>query len=359
VTPRRRRGDDLYGGDLGPLYPEVAPHPNERSTSVPDVVEPDYRPRPPSRLRQAGRRLDEWRQHVLPLPDEVIDQYLGHGERMIHNDHPSLQAFIVQNTLMFLGLFIVAVAVLGISFNGSLTAAGFTFLILGLVLLYLVLKRVRERYTSYVVTNVRIMRISGVFSRRAHSIPWVRVTDLTYEQSIIARLFGYANLHIESANEEGGLRDLEGVSDPVRFNQYIVDMVVAKQGPTAPGWEQQGEPAPIIALPRTRLVDRLRSGRRRRVDLSEATNRGARGGDRGDDRGADEGGDPGVDPGVALPRRRRLPTAPSRTDIGSSTVTSQPVPFDEGGEPPTGAAPDDVEGEDESSGADDLDWNDR
>ena len=56
--------------------------------------------------------------------------------------------------------------------------------VLSIVLLILVLKRLGERYTSYVITNVRIMRISGIISRRAHSIPWVRVTDLTYEQSL-------------------------------------------------------------------------------------------------------------------------------------------------------------------------------
>ena len=210
----------------------------------PTAYEPE---RPPSFTPAALASLDDWRGRVLPLPDEVIDQYLGHGERMIHSDHPSFQAFAVQNTILFLVLFVFATVFLGVSFNGSFVSAGLVFLVLGIVLLYLVLKRLRERYTSYVVTNVRIMVISGVFSRRAHSIPWVRVTDLTYEQNLVGRLFGYATLHIESANEEGGLRDLEGISDPLRFNQYVIDMVVAKQGPTAPLWEAQGEPAPVVA----------------------------------------------------------------------------------------------------------------
>ena len=219
--------------------------------------------RPPNAVRRFGTWLGETRRRVLPLPDEVIDQYLGHGERMIHNDHPSFRNFVVENTLLFVGMLVAAILFLSISFNGSLAAAGVLLLILSIVLLILVLKRLGDRYTSYVVTDTRIMRISGIISRRAHSIPWVRVTDLTIEQSLAGRFFGYATLHIESANEDSGLRDLTGVSDPLQFNQYVVDMVVAKQGATEPVWQQRGEPAPVAS--ERGLRRRVRSSRRRQA----------------------------------------------------------------------------------------------
>lgn len=214
-------------------------------------------------MRRFGQGMAEMRRRVLPLPDEVIDQYLGNGERMIHNDHPSFRSFMVQNTLLFAGFLIVAVLFLGITFSGSLLVAAFLLLVLCVVLLVLVLKRLGDRYTSYVVTDTRIMRISGVISRRAHSIPWVRVTDLTIEQSLSGRLFGYATLHIESANEDSGLRDLDGVSDPMQFNQFVVDMVVAKQGTISPKWEQTGEPAPPGL---GRGLKRIRTSRRRSAE---------------------------------------------------------------------------------------------
>ncbi|HET6954834.1 MAG TPA: PH domain-containing protein [Acidimicrobiales bacterium] len=266
MSPTRRRKDDFYGGgDLEAVYPQPAPDPYAASRAPAVVERGVVTERPPGLMVRTGRRLDDWRRRVIPLPDEIIDQYLGHGERVIHSDHPSLQAFVVENTLLFAGLLVVALAVIGIALNGSLLTAALTMLILTVVLLVLVLKRLSERYTTYVVTNVRIMRIKGIISRRAHSIPWVRVTDLTYEQTLAGRLFGFATLHIESANEDSGLRDLQGVSDPMRFNQYVVDMVVAKQGPTAPMWEQLGEPAPIVTSTRVGFRDRLRAVRRRRT----------------------------------------------------------------------------------------------
>jgi membrane protein YdbS with pleckstrin-like domain len=269
--PRLRRAQDAYAGSDGPAaaagtYPAATPTPQlaaERRDG--QLVE-----RPPSRLRRIGTSLAETRRRVLPLPDEVIDQYLGHGERMIHNDHPSFRSFVVENTLLFAGLLVVAVLFLGIGFNGSLLGAGILLLILSVVMLVLVLKRLGDRYTSYVVTDTRIMRISGIISRRAHSIPWVRVTDLTIEQSLAGRLFGFATLHIESANEDSGLRDLEGVSDPLQFNQYVVDMVVAKQGATEPIWEQRGEPAPVASQ---RGLRRIRASRRREGTDGSGTDR--------------------------------------------------------------------------------------
>ena len=324
---RSRRSDDYSGGDLAPVYPQpsadpytAAPGRGATATAAPPEVEYE---RPPGIFRRIAHRIDDWRRAVLPLPDEVIDQYLGHGERMIHSDHPSLQAFVVQNTILFLILFVVGTVFFGISFNGSFVTAGFVLLALSIVMLILVLKRLRERYTSYVVTNVRIMRISGVFSRRAHSIPWVRVTDLTYEQTVSGRLFGYATLHIESANEDSGLRNLEGVNDPVRFNQYVVDMVVAKQGPTAPGWEEQGEPAPVISAPHAGLFDRWMAARRqRRAKRAQRADQAERA------RRAEQAQAAQNIPG----RERRHPTAPVLTDVpgdmGGEIVVGDPTLYE-------------------------------
>lgn len=263
---RRKSADDNLAGSLDPEYPQRAPDPYSGGGRSPEpAAKPDdleLVERPPSLMRRFGQSLAETRRRVLPLPDEVIDQYLGNGERMIHNDHPSFRSFVVQNTVLFAGFLVVGVLFLGITFSGSLLAAGFLLLVLCIVLLVLVLKRLGDRYTSYVVTDTRIMRISGIISRKAHSIPWVRVTDLTIEQSLSGRLFGYATLHIESANEDSGLRDLDGVSDPLQFNQYVVDMVVAKQGTTTPKWEELGEQPPVAM---GRGLRRIRLSRRRRA----------------------------------------------------------------------------------------------
>jgi membrane protein YdbS with pleckstrin-like domain len=278
LTSRRRRERDALGGTLEPYYPRYSPDPYTGHLPA-EVGGSDDMGAGPSLPPKAGigarirRRLGAWRRAWLPLPDEIIEEYLGHGERMIHNDHPSFRAFVIQHGILVIALLVAAGLFVGVVLNGSFTAMLLTFLVLTIVLFVLVLQRLSERYTSYVITNVRIMRVAGVVTRRVHSIPWMRVTDLTFDQSSLGRILGYATLHIESANEDSGLRDLAGVSDPMVFNKYLVDMVVAKQGPIAPGWEELGQAGPagvISAQQRVGLRDRVREIRRRRREQRAA-----------------------------------------------------------------------------------------
>jgi len=318
---RRRRAVDPIAGALDPVYPQPPPEqPPPRARPV-DPASPRRGPRAaradgtPGVMRRFGRALADLRRRVVPLPDEVIHEFLGSGEQVLLSDHPSFRSFVVENTLLFLGFFAVGIAFLGITFNGSTMASGVLLLGLALVLLVLLVRRLAERYTSYVVTDARIMEIRGIVSRRAHSIPWVRVTDLTIDQSLTGRLFGYATLHIESANEDSGLRDLEGVSDPMRFNQFVVDMVVAKQGTTEPAWRAAGEPGPP-SMPRG--LRRVRMSRRRRGDETA-------GGERVDV----------AEPGPRAERARMPGTRTVRRPPGGtpSTVTPSTAAA------PTGAAP--------------------
>jgi uncharacterized membrane protein YdbT with pleckstrin-like domain len=110
------------------------------------------------------------------------------------------------------------------------------FLALDVLLIWLVVKRLRDYYTRYVITTFRVMRVSGVLARHNAWIPWVKITDLSFHQSIAGRLFGYASIRIESANEDSGFRELRDLKDPVRFNRILVEMISAKQGAVAPRW---------------------------------------------------------------------------------------------------------------------------
>ena len=50
--------------------------------------------------------------------------------------------------------------------------------------------------------RVRVMRVSGFLRRSSAWIPWMKVTDIRYEASVVGRVLGYATVYIESANEQ-------------------------------------------------------------------------------------------------------------------------------------------------------------
>ena len=171
---------------------------------------------------------------LFPRPDEIVRSYLVTGERVIHIDQPALNAFVIIQwrevvlSLVLFGLFVWSVAaVMAARCRCCLHRAGS-------VLVWLIVRRMQEFYTRYVITTFRVLRSSGIFTRRNVWIPWVKITDLSFRQSLAGRIFGYATIRIESANEESGLQDLSDLKDPIRFNRILVEMINTKQGNIAP-----------------------------------------------------------------------------------------------------------------------------
>ncbi|MFI5713715.1 PH domain-containing protein [Kribbella sp. NPDC051620] len=66
----------------------------------------------------------------------------------------------------------------------------------------------------FVVTNMRVMRIRGVFSQTVATTPIARILDITLQKPIIGRMFGYGHFVFESAAQDQGFREIKYVSRP-------------------------------------------------------------------------------------------------------------------------------------------------
>jgi uncharacterized membrane protein YdbT with pleckstrin-like domain len=82
----------------------------------------------------------------------------------------------------------------------------------------------------FIVTNQRLMLITGVTTRRVAMQPLRRVHDLTYNRSPLGRLLGYGEFLIESAGESQGLRRITYVPAPDAVYLQISELLF----PTAP-----------------------------------------------------------------------------------------------------------------------------
>jgi uncharacterized membrane protein YdbT with pleckstrin-like domain len=67
--------------------------------------------------------------------------------------------------------------------------------------------------TTYTFTNRRLITRTGVFTRRGHDIPLNRISDISYEKSLVDRMFGCGTLVVSDASELGRveLRDIPRV----------------------------------------------------------------------------------------------------------------------------------------------------
>jgi hypothetical protein len=73
----------------------------------------------------------------------------------------------------------------------------------------------------FVITNLRVFRMTGVLSTRHASTPLLRILDITVEQPLLGRILNYGHFTFESAAQDQGLRDIRFIKEPLRRDQTI------------------------------------------------------------------------------------------------------------------------------------------
>ena len=75
-------------------------------------------------------------------------------------------------------------------------------------------------FTHYVLTNERLIRRSGILSRKGVEIPLENINDLSFSQTILERMLRSGDLLIESAGEHGQSR-FKDIPDPEAFQSLV------------------------------------------------------------------------------------------------------------------------------------------
>jgi uncharacterized membrane protein YdbT with pleckstrin-like domain len=91
--------------------------------------------------------------------------------------------------------------------------------------------------THFVVTTRRVLMREGLIARKGRDIPIFRINDVTFEHTMVERLFGAGTLVVESAGERGQvtLHDIPHVEDVQREIYTLMDADDARR---------RGGPAP-------------------------------------------------------------------------------------------------------------------
>ncbi|MDQ2678504.1 MAG: PH domain-containing protein, partial [Actinomycetota bacterium] len=153
-------------------------------------------------------------------PATIASAYLMPGEHVVRQETRSVRGFLAAQVL-WLGL-AVLVPVVGAMFDPALLALG-VVVALGIIGL-LVVRGVQAAFTRYLVTDMRVLRVSGVLNRSAEFIPWGKVTDITRTESLVQWLAHTATIRIESANERSSFRAIDDIDDPDAFYRVIVQL---------------------------------------------------------------------------------------------------------------------------------------
>lgn len=82
------------------------------------------------------------------------------------------------------------------------------------MLVWLAWKIIEWWADRFVVTNKRVMLVHGIITRKVGMMPLSKVTDMSYERSVIARLMGFGVFVMESAGQDQAFRRIRYVPQP-------------------------------------------------------------------------------------------------------------------------------------------------
>lgn len=142
-----------------------------------------------------------------------VEGYLARGERVVLEMKQHWARLLPAIAATFAGFVLAVLAgLLAPAYMGALTnAAWWIWAVLLLVLAWRVFEWHHE---TFVVTTKRLILVHGLFVKKVAMMPLGKVTDMSYNRSIPARILGYGTFVLESAGQDQALSEIHFVRDP-------------------------------------------------------------------------------------------------------------------------------------------------
>jgi hypothetical protein len=86
-----------------------------------------------------------------------------------------------------------------------------------------------QHMDRFVITNMRVFRVNGVFSQKLATMPLIRILDISVVKPFHGRIMGFGHFVFESAAQEQGLRDIKFVGRPDE-RDLSIQRVVQRSG---------------------------------------------------------------------------------------------------------------------------------
>jgi uncharacterized membrane protein YdbT with pleckstrin-like domain len=160
------------------------------------------------------------------MNDKYLKSLLGENEQVLFVTHQHwlvLAGEILSESLLSVALVVFVSIIWRLWVPNPLMALGYLLLIFPLVSLGRDILIWSNR--KYIVTNRRVIQLSGVFSKNVTDSSLEKVNDVKMSQSFLGRMFGYGDIEILTASELG-VNKLTHIGKPI---QYKTSMINAKE----------------------------------------------------------------------------------------------------------------------------------
>ncbi len=152
------------------------------------------------------------------------------NEKIFWKGEPSPVA-VVSWAIGQLKLFLILIGIVLFLYIGSATEPALDTLLMyiagigGLYFLSVIYSFFLRKTYKYSVSNRGVTFEGGIINKQFKNIPYHKITDVTKSQSIIQRLFGISDLHIQTAGTSFPEISFLGLKDPDTPRNYILQML--------------------------------------------------------------------------------------------------------------------------------------
>ncbi|HEY9294387.1 MAG TPA: PH domain-containing protein [Microlunatus sp.] len=162
--------------------------------------------------------------HALIDPRVTSHLIADEGEIIIDEVRRHPMAFVLPILITVLGVLIMILTfVVPVQIAWIPLALGLLLIITGG---YKVLAAHMDRF---VITNMRVFRVNGIFSQHTATMPMSRILDISVHKPLIGRIFAYGHFVFESAAQDQGLRDIRYVGHPDE-RDLTIQRVIQRSG---------------------------------------------------------------------------------------------------------------------------------
>ncbi|MGD0173032.1 MAG: PH domain-containing protein [Anaerolineales bacterium] len=156
------------------------------------------------------------------MADSYLNSLLGDKEEILLVDHQHWLVLLEEIASELLLSLVIIVVVVGLSIFVPLALIGLVVLIAPLASLTRDVLRWSNR--KYIITNRRVIQLSGVLNKDVVDSSLEKVNDVMLDQTFLGRIFGYGDIEVLTASEIG-VNKIRRIAHPV---QYKIAMVNAK-----------------------------------------------------------------------------------------------------------------------------------
>jgi uncharacterized membrane protein YdbT with pleckstrin-like domain len=160
-------------------------------------------------------------------------------------------AVLIEPTVKFLPIFVIGGWLLVLDSENRVTSSAGLLVIVGSLLYYGL--RVAEWYMRhFIVSRRRVLLTSGVIVRTVTLLPLRRITDLTWQETLLGQVLGYGTFRFESAGQDQALRHLTFMPDAQTRYREVSELLFGSDRAAATTGDDEGneEPEPTQPPPR-------------------------------------------------------------------------------------------------------------